>query len=445
MKRFFIDKIFPRLQKYSPAAPIVLICLASVGVGLILAKCNPNSFESSNPYSQLPPVNQKPKVDDELKKFVPLKRGPIVRVRLTTRSLGSAKFSTSDAWRLFSQSKLRSYSNKKLKNQKIFRKNGYWHIGNLKLSGNKLKLVTKSKAYLAIDGKPYRGYFVLLADGANKFFVHNNVGLERYVASVIAKELYSHFHLETYKAQAIAARSHAFYEMVTKKNSRSFDVWATVASQVYKGKAAETEKSWKATLATQAQILTYKGAIFLTQYSACNGGYVNGATVLRHISKEIPPMKGGQRDNDGRACTFYTWPTVSISKREIYRSLVRNYQAFKKLRNVSRIKVKTKTKYGRAIMLEVFDSRGKSDILRADDLRLCLLRAGVKNANKIRSMNCDLINKGRYFEFANGKGFGHGVGMSQWGAEDKAKRGRTAYQILDFYYPKAQISKAYKF
>ena len=50
-------------------------------------------------------------------------------------------------------------------------------------------------------------------------------------------------------------------------------------------------------------------------------------------------------------------------------------------------------------------------------------------------MNCQLVDRGNAIEFANGRGFGHGVGLCQWGAQAKAARGWTAKQILSFYYP----------
>ena len=58
-------------------------------------------------------------------------------------------------------------------------------------------------------------------------------------------------------------------------------------------------------------------------------------------------------------------------------------------------------------------------------------------------MNCDMRDGGDYIEFANGKGFGHGVGLCQWGAQGKALRGWKAEQILGFYYPGASIYKLY--
>ena len=58
-------------------------------------------------------------------------------------------------------------------------------------------------------------------------------------------------------------------------------------------------------------------------------------------------------------------------------------------------------------------------------------------------MNCKVRDLGDRFEFYDGKGFGHGVGLSQWGAQARAKKGQPAEAILEFYYPGAKIYRAY--
>jgi SpoIID/LytB domain protein len=84
---------------------------------------------------------------------------------------------------------------------------------------------------------------------------------------------------------------------------------------------------------------------------------------------------------------------------------------------------------------------GRSLRIRADALRMALLRAGV--APGLHSMNCRLEDAGESIVFHDGRGFGHGVGLSQWGAQAKARRGASAEDILRFYYPGARIFRAY--
>ena len=70
-------------------------------------------------------------------------------------------------------------------------------------------------------------------------------------------------------------------------------------------------------------------------------------------------------------------------------------------------------------------------------------RRHMPAAGRLYSMNCKMRDLGDAIEFHDGRGFGHGVGLSQWGAEDKARRGWTAEKILEFYYPGAGIFRAY--
>ena len=70
--------------------------------------------------------------------------------------------------------------------------------------------------------------------------------MESYLASVVAKELYPNFHPEAYRAQTVAARTYALYEIATRGQRSSFDVWDSQRSQVYEGMLAETNRSWSA-------------------------------------------------------------------------------------------------------------------------------------------------------------------------------------------------------
>ena len=70
---------------------------------------------------------------------------------------------------------------------------------------------------------------------------------------------------------------------------------------------------------------------------------------------------------------------------------------------------------------------------------MALLFGGVRAARGLYSMNCDIVDRGGSIEFANGRGFGHGVGLCQWGAQGKALQGWTAERILEAYYPGATL------
>ncbi len=370
----------------------------------------------------------------------------MVRVRLTARPVKQAELYTTGGYRIIVDGREVREEQGRMPKTLCQRKNGNWLLGSQTLPGSKLSLITHA-GYVGYGKLLYRGRLDLLADNDGQFYVQNKVDMESYLASVVAKELYADFHPQTYHAQAIAARTFALYELATRGRSKSFDVYDSQSSQVYGGMLAETDKSWQAVRETHAWVLACgapgQEKIFLTQFSACNGGWVNGADVIRNVPQLIPPLQGGQRDGTGVACPYYSWQPVKVGKSDLFAALAANYDRIKKLGDLKELRLKNETSYGRSVWLEVINSKGQAVPIRAEDVRLCLLRSDIQAAKKLYSMNCKIRDLGDAVEFYDGTGFGHGVGMSQWGAEERARKGQTAEEILQFYYPGSTIFKAY--
>ncbi len=93
--------------------------------------------------------------------------------------------------------------------------------------------------------------------------------------------------------------------------------------------------------------------------------------------------------------------------------------------------------------VDLVGTHGRNVRLRAEDLRLALIRSSLFQGKQIASMNCRIVDVGGAIEFADGRGFGHGVGLCQWGAQGKADRGWKAEEILKFYYPDSTLLPAY--
>ncbi|MBN1943446.1 MAG: SpoIID/LytB domain-containing protein [Phycisphaerae bacterium] len=374
---------------------------------------------------------------------------PTVRVRLTSSPANTVEVGCTGGYRISVDGRSAGRSNLGMKLTPCRRSGGAWTLGLLTAPGRQLVLEPRSDGFIRVGDKMYRGRLVLVASDEDHFYVHNHVDLESYLASVIAKELYPNFHPEAYRAQAMAARTYAIYEMATRGARGNFDVWDSQRSQVYGGMLAETDRSWQAVRDTHACVLAYGSPgnerVFLAQFSACNGGYVNGAHVIRNVplSRRIEPLAGGQQDDDGRACPRYAWQPVRIAKTDLYAALAGRYKDVRSLGGIETLRVKAQTPYGRPIWLEAQGPVGRSATIRAEDVRLCLLQSGPPEAKKLYSMNCQIRDLGDAVEFYDGRGFGHGVGMSQWGAEEKAQRGMRAEDILAFYYPGAVIFRAY--
>ncbi|MCK5113674.1 MAG: SpoIID/LytB domain-containing protein [Phycisphaerae bacterium] len=422
------------VNRYAPLIPILMMLVACGAASLILSSCGDNKTNLRN------------------EKHQPLcfQGVPTIRVRLTSSSVSKAVISTSSPYKIFVDGNKVGSNDQKMPKTTVRRKNGLWILGDDKIPGKTLTIepTDKNNGLVGFDKRLYRGKLVLIPAKDNNFYVHNNVNFESYVAGVVPKELYAYFHPETYRAQAVAARTYALYEMVTRGKKSSFDVWATQISQVYQGMLYETDKAWDAVRKTHGWVLAYgpegEERIFLSQFSASNGGYVNGAYVIRDgVDVEWPPLQGGQHDGMGKDSPRYSWHPVRLRKTDIYNALAKQYSSIRKLGNMKTLRVQSKTDYGRPIFFDVVNRDGKSVKVRAENLRLCMLRSKVEAAKKLYSMNCQIRDIGDAIEFYAGTGYGHGVGMSQWGAEDRAKSGQSAEKILEFYYPGAKILRAY--
>jgi stage II sporulation protein D len=372
---------------------------------------------------------------------------PVIRVRLTAAPVRELAVGTTGGYRLQVDGQVRAESGAPLPRTVLARTGSTWRIGRLTAPGRELIVQPAAGSLLRVGRTRYRGQLrLLLDDDGERFHAVNHLDVESYLAGVLPKELYPAWSPETYRAVAVAARTFAMYHVSTLGTRRDYDLGDTQASQVYGGVAAETSKSWAAVRASRGIVLAFgepgRERIFLAQYSSCCGGRVNGAYVIRNAHR-IPPLAGGQICRDCAASSRYRWPPVTIDKGRIHEALVRRYPAAGRLGGLAEIRVHTATDYGRAVWVDVLGPTGRKVRLRAEDIRLALIFARAPAARRLYSMNCRMRDLGGAIEFCDGRGFGHGVGLCQWGAEGKARKGWTAEQILAFYYPGARLFRVY--
>jgi len=327
------------------------------------------------------------------------------------------------------------------------RRGGIWHLGRTTGSGKTLTLAALQDATLRLDRTAYRGCLYLHAIGPATFLCVNHVDLENYLAGVLARELFETWHAETYRALAVAARTYAYYESTANAKDGPYDVWDSQASQVYGGLSAETARSRAAARSTCGLMLVTglpgKQQVFRAYYSSCCGGRTNPAEVLLGQNPAAPPLRGGLVCNDCKSATYYRWPAVRLSKRGLYPALVASFPAVRTIGGLQSVRVYSTNRYGRAVWLELQGPKGKTIRILADDVRIAALRADLPGADKLFSMNCTILDNPTTIEFRDGQGFGHGVGLCQWGAQGKALAGWPAEKILLFYYPGADIVRLY--
>ena len=249
--------------------------------------------------------------------------------------------------------------------------------------------------------------------------VVNTVALEDYVAATLGREIYSSWHRETQKAQAVLARTFALHRRTARR--AGFDVRAGDLDQVYGGVDAETRIARWATAATRGEILTFEGEPILAAYHSSAGGRTASAEEV--WGRPVPYLVG--RDVDGEDPSPDTYWRARFTGTTLGRALA---PLGLRLGTVTEVRVVERTPSGRARRVALRGTAGRGSV-EARALRDALGRDVLRSTLfEIRAPEGDV------FTFA-GSGYGHGVGMSQWGAEAMAQRGADYRQILAAFFP----------
>ncbi|MFC1738628.1 SpoIID/LytB domain-containing protein [Planctomycetota bacterium] len=310
----------------------------------------------------------------------------------------------------------------------------------------KLIITPQSPHIFNLNGQDYRGKLSLIlnADGESLDAV-NMVPLEPYLAGVVGSEMPYYWEPEALKVQAIAARTYCLYTKRRFGKNRHWDVTKTAANQVYGGVGAESAKIWKAVNKTWSLVLASKrtDSIFPAYYSSICGGHTEDS---QNVFGESFDSLGGVLCPYCKQVAkprFFFWPMVKFDKTKVTQKLLQKYPALKELGEIKNIIPARKSDYGefsRLTMLKLLGSAGKTEFLRAEDLRLTIDPTG----RLIKSAICQIVDMTNKWAFVSGRGFGHGVGMCQCGAQAMARNGKTARQILFYYYPDSKIINIYK-
>ena len=371
-----------------------------------------------------------------------LQAAPTIRVRVAAAT--KITLQTTGPYRLLADDAIVADSTRPMPPTDLARSGRHWYLGRTVHRAARLSLRPADGALVAIGKTRYRGTAQFHPQNANRILAVNHVDVESYLTGVLARELFPHWHVHAYQAQAIAARTYALYERATFGRTHAYDLRDDQSSQVYGGHPAETAKARQAVQSTRGIVLAAgpngSERIFRAHYSSCCGGTTNSAAVLYGPPPADGPLAGGVRCRDCAASRRYRWPAVRIQKNVIFRALAPRYPKIAELGRILAVEPADNVN-GRAVWLHVVGPAGRRVKLRADDLRLALLRDGP--GKHLYSMNCPIRNDGDAVAFGPGRGFGHGVGMCQWGAQGMAARGCSVRQILAHYYPQSKLFQAY--
>ena len=324
-----------------------------------------------------------------------------------------------------------------------------WRLGSLQFGPGILTLWPGTNGTLSVNQSPYRGALRLIPRG-DGFDCINVVEVDDYLKGVLARELYPKWQLEAFKAQAVVARTYALYTAHTDGLSRDWDVYSDTRSQVYGGIAGETANSREAVADTAGLVLTYgsgDGKIFPAYFSSDSGGITQSAYDAFGIAP-IPPLEEQDMRSYGDESPYRNWGPITISKLELTRR-IRLWasrrsppRAEMNMATVADVELVAVNRFGRPRTFKVTDANGQMYLLAAEELRTAFDTDPLPN-NTLPSSFCKVDSNADSIIFYDGHGLGHGVGMSQWFAEDQAERGMDYEQILTAAYPQVKFARAY--
>jgi len=299
------------------------------------------------------------------------------------------------------------------------------------------------------NGKKYRGALIISHTDSG-FLVVNEVAMDSYLRGVVPLEIGNRTSAEmaAVQAQAVAARTYAYKHL---NNNRAFDMYATVQDQVYGGVDAEKPLSDTAIVTTADIVVLYNGQPITTPYHSTCGGSTAGVgevwydqpdqPYLRPVSDRIPGSDHFYCDSSPRFSWTQSYDAAGLQA--VMEKYLANYTNAPKtnLGKITDIREQGRTASGRIAALTVQTETGNYT-LRGNDIRFVL-----------RDPKGAILNS-TYFNFRetktdggvssltiDGRGYGHGIGMCQWGAIGRARAGQDFRTILETYYPGTTIGR----
>ncbi|MBR3934382.1 MAG: SpoIID/LytB domain-containing protein [Clostridia bacterium] len=339
--------------------------------------------------------------------------------------------------------------------------------------GNNFALLPNNGT-IKINGTIYRGGVEFLATSSSALTVINFVNINDYIAAVVGKEMSPSWNIEALKAQAVCARS---YSITTWKKHASygFNLCSTQDCQAYQGISGETDSTKRAATETKDQVLTYNGAVAETLYSSSNGG---SSAYAKHVwGSDIPYLQAVKDIYENPAEISNSPWKVTLTNEQIQSKLSKSGV---NIGTVYDMKVTGADEYGRNYKITIYGTNGTYDLVndktrsffglnsqkytitssqsspavlyaststQTSQVDVCnvITSNGLKTASstgvfvigssgiqqKSTSSASD-VSPGTYV--LNGTGWGHAIGMSQWGAKAMADKGFNYTQILAFYF-----------
>ena len=290
------------------------------------------------------------------------------------------------------------------------------------IRGEKIQL---KDLQVTINDKKYFGG-VRVNKNSNSITVINLVPVEEYLRGVLPKEMSPSFNLEALKVQAVAARTFLL-KNDKRHESEGFDACTGVHCQIYEGVAVAHQQTDQAIKETRGEVLYYNNSAVLTTFHADSGGMTaSGLEVWGTDTPYLQSVEEIQKQTQA-------W-TKKISKKNFSAQISQDFGELKKI-ELSKLTIgksaSDRTKSGRVKFANLVGN--KTVKITGDKFRAKF---------SLPSTLFDMTISGDEVIFS-GFGYGHGVGMSQHGANNFAKAGWKYDKILLHYYKGAELKKLY--
>lgn len=357
----------------------------------------------------------------------PKKQGKEIRVLLADKQ-EKIELKVEGSFSLWSAAKKGILLSTRMKGPLQFRSEaGRLKLGKKDLAVPDATLLPSEAGGFTYQGKKYRGMAKLFVNPDGKVALVNVLDLEDYLKSVVAGEISASWPDETLKAQAIAARTYATYHLIRNQGKRAHIT--SPLAQNYQGLDQEEPRTTAAVAATQGQVLLYKGYIFPTFFhSTCGGGteFPQNVWPLHFKLPEIVPC------DYCKDSPYYRWK-VSLTVDEIEKKFKEAGVPVHSIESVYPSKISKNRVHVTEVTL-VDDSKEEKKV-RVNDFRRVLGYNVVKSARFKMDQEGDRV-------VLRGWGWGHGVGLCQWGSRAMAQQQQQTYRdILKFYYPGSELKK----
>ncbi len=296
---------------------------------------------------------------------------------------------------------------------------------------------TPKGGFVWVNKKKYRGNLKIQVN-SGKIWVINILNIEDYLKGVVPCEIgrISQALLEAAKAQAVAARTYAWAHL-NRYEDLGFDLYATIRDQVYKGVACENNLTTLAIEQTKGQILTYKNVPVEAKYHSTCGGRT--ADFNDAWPGNAPPYLKSVACSYCKTSSHYVWKKISAKKdffielRTKLAKIGKKIPADELIRNIKLVKNR---KSKRVLKLVIITDK-KEYTIPGYQIRTVL--GNKTDSGGLLKSNYITLKAKDGKVIIEGKGWGHGVGMCQFGAIEMARQGKNYKRILYHYYSGTKI------